>query len=228
MRFGFLTLGLATLALACGGTVTTGGGGGGAGAGGPGPCDAFVDQTDDGAPRPTTVRFVNLSATTLYLGDPTQGCYGYVPYSLERDGVAVAPRLGGCTFTCETLMSGQCSCPAICEQSSIVRIVPGGSYELTWAGFDYLPETLPQECGAQGCAGACYVPRFASGLYEVTGTAYTTLEGCGEPGSCDCVPDESGSCSFFDGTALVSGAPLSTSVTYDYASDVWELELVFE
>lgn len=227
-RLGELALGaLGALLAACGGTVTTGGGGGGgAGGQGPGLCETYLDQTsDDGAPRPTTVRLVNLRASDVFLGDPTQGCYGYVPFSLAQGGEAVEPRLGGCQFTCETMMSGQCSCPAICEQPQIVRLAPGGTYELTWGGFDYLPAQLPSECNTAGCSGECFIPRYASGLYEVTGTAYPELD-CGG-GDCTCEPDASGAC-VVDGAAAVAGAPITTSVTYDYASTVWELELVFE
>jgi hypothetical protein len=213
------------LALAgCGSTVEDGTGGSGGGAD---VCDDYRTGDDGGAPRPTTVRFVNAGDADIYLGDPVESCGGYVPFALEKDGIPVASRLGLCEFSCEQIMEGGCACPAACEAPTTVRITPGGSYELAWQGFDYLPTTLPEQCLAEdGCAPSCFLPRFASGTYQVTGTAYASVS-CTDVGICECTPDENGAC-LLDFASRVDGAPRNVTVSYDYDGPAWELELVFD
>lgn len=213
----------------CGSSVSDGtGGGGGEGGGAPDVCESFEDPPQLGAPqRSVGVRFVNDTDADIFLGAAEPGCGVYIPYTLERGGVTVKPSLDICEFSCGQMMAGQCACPAACAMPQITRIVPGGVYQEVWGGMEYEPATLPAECQADGCGGSCFLPALAQGAYTVLGTAHPALGECVPNDTCDCEPDENGSCTFST-TAGIAGAPIQASASYDFASEEATVELRFE
>jgi hypothetical protein len=226
----FFVASLSSLALfGCGSSVSDGtGGGGGEGGGAPDVCASFEDPPQLGAPqRSVGVRFVNDTNADIFLGAVEPGCGVYIPYALERGGVSVKPSLDICQFSCGQLMEGQCACPAVCAMPEITRIVPGGVYEALWGGMEYEPATLPAECQAEGCGGACYLPALAQGAYTVLGVAHPALGDCVPNDTCSCEPDANGSCTF-NTTAGVAGAPIEATASYDFGSGEATVELRFE
>lgn len=174
-------------------TAATNSGGPGEDAGddGPGSCD-FEDDPMDRSVIP--VQVTNQRSEAIYLASP-ESCSGSMFRVTADDGAAVWPP-AGCGFTCEDVRDeGLLGCDAACALPPVVKIVPGGVYELGWPGRFHQTTELPAECcNAPECPTQCDVDRKAKDEAAVVELALTDAPECDPPCDCDPTPGSGGWC----------------------------------
>jgi hypothetical protein len=191
-------------------------------------CDGYenAEHRDE-----VTVRYVNASAETIYIGRTKYECAAEDPFALySATGENLSPRFKRVTSDCMTCEAMQQSlgCPEICEFGILVEIQPGGSYETTWTATLFQSVAMPKACYANPdstfdkCARAVQAP---DGEYRVVASAWSDVE-CQLDAGCDCRPSGSGSCSIED-RAVVAGTPREVSAVLDYPAQK-QVELRFE
>ncbi|MFO0631522.1 MAG: hypothetical protein U0168_01590 [Nannocystaceae bacterium] len=171
----------------------------------PGPAACFGQDCRDledeaAAADDLTITLRNDSAVTLYV-DAGEGC-AQMPWRLEQDGKRRKWRRPTCSFSCEAVMAGECSCDDDCGSGAVLLLPPGASHSISWDRSIYVDEDLSLECPAEGCPTLCdrrVVAADAS--YRLSASA-----------SADCIADD-GECSCGDGTSacFVAARPGDTS-----------------
>ena len=185
----------------------------------PASCEAFLPP--EAVAEPTTITLTNASPGPIWLG--AVGCAG-LPDLAILDGVgqnhffvfepcSPAP--------CELLLAGDC--PLGCDDCVVpasLRLDPGASFSILWAGADVAFMEMTAECApGPGCAGECVAARERpAGTYEI---AVTAARKC--LGTCDCAsPGPNGHCTV-DGGIILSDA-LTVSVSLDFPETL-EIEI---
>ena len=144
------------------------------------------------------VHIKNLRTTDILVGDPMKPCR-LMPFFFVGAGgdppPVWSPSPPSMVPSCDSLMSnGACSGDAQCLPPVLARIVPGGTYTTTWAGFDWNSDAMPGSCYANPTCNStiCWYPRTSGGSRNVD-VEVASMPLCG--GSpCTCTPDASGSC----------------------------------
>lgn len=187
--------------------------------GAPASCEAFLP--DEILAEQTTITLTNASAGPIWLG--AVGCAGLPDLDiLDGDGQDHFFVFEPCSpLPCERLMAGDCA--VACDDCVVpagLRLDPGASFSLLWAGADVEFMEMTAECApGPGCARECVAARERpAGTYEITVTA---AQQC--VGSCDCAsPSPNGHCTVDGG--IVLSEELKVSVPLDFPATL-EIEV---
>jgi hypothetical protein len=186
-------------------------------------CDAYLDEAP---PQNVAITVRNEGTATIFLGG--EGCAADIGVGLAAaDGSALPQGASGCGYTCEQLQTRPAACPADCALPPVVRVDPGGSYQLSWSGSYVEPASMPKSCyfepsyAGPGCERRIVAP---AGDYTLTASAWPQTT-CVD-NSCDCQPDASGSC-VMQGFAGVGGTATQASAVVAYPSET-SVEIVFQ
>jgi hypothetical protein len=190
-------------------------------------CSAYKD---DPPGADITVRFKNMRAEPIFLGEQA-GCGDIIPFSVHDSAGKEHPWVvGGCGYTCEALQSGSSACPAICAVPPVFRIDPGGQFDLVWKGRVVESAAMPEACWqdkpSTSSAQCDRLVLLEAGDYTITGEAFTeAVCDFGDPSACTCAAGAEGSCRIENGTS-VKGTALSAMATLTSPSGTL-VELVF-
>ncbi|MEM6790404.1 MAG: hypothetical protein AAF715_22980 [Myxococcota bacterium] len=160
-------------------------------------CALYEDQSRDGAAFLVT----NDTTETVYLA--SNNCAFEIFPTIDRDGAIVGSRGVGCGQTCEDLQTeGLFDCAAACAAPTVIAVVPGGSYPLSWSGIFVEDQPMPRACYAVDVLDTC-AQRVAApdGDYTASISVYAELPCAGDPECGACTPNEDGYCvvdGFFD------------------------------
>ncbi|MCA9704730.1 MAG: hypothetical protein KDK70_02635 [Myxococcales bacterium] len=146
-------------------------------------------------------------------------CYFSVPYTFTGPGGGGVAWVGPDCGTCQSWAQGNCACPgAACSEDVLLYLEPGGVFEGSWSGAEFVSDTLPDTCpGLEQCGATCQrAVQAPAGSYTLEVQAGRTASGCTvEP--CACEPFD-GRCTVFDMTAAVDDPSPYTAV-FDYPSE---------
>jgi hypothetical protein len=186
-----------------------------AGCGGLG-CDSMCEDYLDEPPGETlTLRYQNAGSSTLFVG-MASGCSGLLlPFDVRPvGGTDLTLIRTGCN-TCETLQEGEQACPAMCAMPPIMRLEPGGSYEVTWDARHWIAAMMPDSCYADIEYATCTQHVVLQpGAYELTAYVYPDCNPAGTS-ACDCTASSEGWCRVEMGGSP-TGTRLTSTVTFDY------------
>ncbi|MCY0989093.1 hypothetical protein OV203_18295 [Nannocystis sp. ILAH1] len=177
----------------------------------PASCEAFLP--DETTAEQTTITLTNASAGPLWLG--AVGCSGLPDLDiLDGDGQNHFFVFEPCSpAPCELLMAGECilGCDD-CVVPAGLRLDPGASFSILWAGADVEFMEMTAECApGPGCAGECVAARERpAGTYEITVSA---AQQC--VGTCDCAsPSPNGHCTVDGGIILSEELTVSVPLMF--------------
>ncbi len=175
--------------LGCTSDVQTGGPSGGGGE-----CSDYLPGTPTWTK--TTVRLVNNTAGTLYLGS-LGGCALDAFTLKDPKGNPLKWQLAPCEQTCVAQQNGSCQCAADCALPPVFLIPPGGAHETVWKGSIFATTKMPAACFKDptcAAAGCLFEQAAPDGVLEVQGTLWDSITGCTMMGVCTCDPGTAGSC----------------------------------
>lgn len=145
-----------------------------------------------------TVRVVNDSVTTLYLGEEAETCAPSLGWRFElrdADGQRLAP-VGNCGTCRDAVVTGSGGCPSICLTQPVLTLEPGEHADLEWDGLFNTNVALPEACALPGrglASAECRkATRLQPGAYTFTVRAGVKLD-CGD-GCQDCRERDGGGC----------------------------------
>lgn len=136
--------------------------------------------------------------------------------SISQTGAPVRWRFPDCNLaSCDDVLAGECAISCADCASGILRLIPGGVYDVFWDGAVFEDVEVPLECAAMQCEPACHRALAApSGSYEVLARVFTEcpLE---DPTSCECPGgDQDGCFIFVDGVQTLEPDPISLEFSY--------------
>lgn len=178
------------------------------------PCDPF--RAPDSVGPAVAVTIENTSDEDVYIWS-ARDCAMVEPFALAGPGDSGAKRwsLDWCEFTCDAVMDGGCACGGACPQDTLIRIIPGGSWETTWPGAVFVPDVLPDVCAHEMCGADClHEVQADDGTYtlEVAGSHTATCM----PEPCECEMEPEGNCHV---PGQLAETPLQATATVDYAAE---------
>jgi hypothetical protein len=132
-----------------------------------------------------------------------EGC-SFVPFTMERSGDELKWSRAACEWSCEEILDS-CACGADCVANTLLRIEPGGSYDITWDLALYAGKDLSLDCPVEGCPTHCYRRVVAGdGDYRVTASAGTACVGGATACSCSDGVESCQLAAELDGTATLT------------------------
>jgi hypothetical protein len=186
-------------------------------------CNEYLDEAQV---QEVTITIRNNGSDIIYLGG--EGCSSEILLSLAGADGELPWRSGGCGFSCEDLQQHSGVCAADCAMPPVVRVDPGGSYELSWTGRHLQQQSMPDGCFDEpqyAGEGSCQ-SHVVAAAGDYTLSAYAWLQtGCVDT-TCDCQPDANGSCRM-EGFASTDGPGIQADGVVSYPSAT-SMELVFE
>jgi hypothetical protein len=193
-----------------------------AGAGGGGQLiELSCQDANPGAPatQPTTVNFVNNTASNIYLGSPAADCaFGFQLFDGDAE---LVPARGNCDKTCGELQQDDCECAFPCAPL-VTMLAPGGKYGIGWPGTVFTSHLMADECFADPtCAGQQCLIESAAPAKSLTirGAGYPEWE-C-DAGECfDCTPGGNNKNCTVIGAKRTKGTPLVGEVTWSGQSGI--------
>ena len=179
-----------------------------AGAGGAMACSSYMDAAGYALP----VHIKNVSTKTLYLGQQMTTCQPERLFQVEDGSRALLPSVDSCHTSCQSVMQGSpVACPLACALPTTVTLAPGQTIDIPWDGRFGVPQTVPQECIANGAtaAAACVqAQRVGPALFTFTAQAGTNRQCLDPSGTCTCAPNTNGTCS--TPSSLITGTIITT------------------
>ncbi len=186
----------------------------GTGTGGQVDCSTYTPTAP--TPKPVSVRFLNMTGATMYIGEPVADCANNIGFDLDDpSGNALTPELQNCQFTCSWVQHQQCSCATGCGSPIVTLVAPGSYYEIPWTGTVFNSASMPASCDKDDtCPGdTCFIEVQAPAPpLTMSGKAWTKAEGC--TGTCmDCTPGAGGTCIVNQATS-VGGTEINGTVSW--------------
>jgi hypothetical protein len=158
-----------------------------------------------------TVR--NTSDAPIFLD---QGTCGPAVDVLDAAGNPTAWRFPDCTVpSCEAMLDDDCAVACAGCIQGIIRIAPGGTLDVSWAGTLFADIEAPAACTPAGCDNACARELAApAGTYNVQTRFHATCP-YQDPESCECASGED-TCAIFDLDGTLAETPTMFSVSFEY------------
>ncbi|MDC0719171.1 hypothetical protein [Nannocystis bainbridge] len=167
-----------------------------------------------------TLTLRNGGMTPLFF-QPDDGC-GNRPFVVLAAADAGLLRVDA--LACETCagMQSSCGCSDGCGSAEVVRLEPGGRFDLVWTGNHFVEFAVPAACAGEFCDNTSCLEeqQVAPGLLGLEAFASDTLIECGD---CSCAANEDGWCEL---TGTLSGTGRVAEAMLDFPGTT-AIELVF-
>jgi hypothetical protein len=139
------------------------------------PCAAI--RPDDGEPQPVAITLRNDRAEPIFVGFGNE-CVIEAYEVTTESGTALQTIGPICSQSCADVIDMGCSsvdCGA-CGGPEMVRLEPGGSWELEWSGFVRPGLAIPAECASGlACSSGCATRRLPDpGAHTVRSIAFSS------------------------------------------------------
>jgi hypothetical protein len=191
-------------------------------------CDPI--RPDDAEGQPVVITLRNDRAEPIFVGYGNE-CVLQAYELLAPDGTALDPIGPTCTQSCAEVIESGCQaidCGA-CGGPELVRLEPGGTWELEWSGVLRPGLEIPEACASSPeCDGGCAGRRLPqAGEHVVRSIAFVSCTSdAGTP--CDACADGETACTVYAGFGSDFSTPDFTAEAGLDVPSASTVELVFD
>jgi hypothetical protein len=193
-----------------------------------GPCDPI--RPDDAEGQPVVITLRNDRAEPIFVGYGNE-CVLQAYELLAPDGTALDPIGPTCTQSCAEVIESGCQaidCGA-CGGPELVRLEPGGTWDLEWSGVLRPGLEIPEACASSPeCDGGCAGRRLPeAGEHVVRSVAFVSCTSdAGTP--CEECADGETACTVYAGFGSDFSMPDFTAEAALDVPSASTVELVFD